>query len=627
MRFHFGFSFGFKQIKKYILPILLGILAYFGLSSFGLINVYAEENFDTYYNFNYGEEDFENMMLNSDYNFQEVFDTFVDYDSPYYNIIITYSHDYIYVYCIPKSISSFSSAFYAFNSGSDGIVPYFDAPITYGSSYYFIFNKNTTNTYFNYLRNCLDNNVCTKLASPYSMLFEFYPHMYIDNNSSYTFDSSKIDGQFLYYSQVPLIYRKTTPRNNINTPFYKSVKFNDILLNDYDEIPTYLDTYPKAPSKPPNKYDSVTFNEFGDLFISNIPKDNLNKLRVDFSFDFYDQNFVKDLRFQTLLYGRKNNGTYYSYEFLEDCNIYSTSSYGDTTYDIVFNDLKCSSDLSNYDNIHIKIRPYNYDHNSSTFIRNFTYKTNYGYIENISNGPNYYTIMEHFNTLPGDFNILLSTTKEIAYASVNSYNPFFVLMSPYYYNEKKLCGVGYDKLDHFGKEDSTSLMVYNHKPSNDGPTNHLSIFFSSDVILSYNKNTSFTHYDKDNNIVSSDIVNNYQSIVQNTYDGFSNLGGISSLLPSGPIDSLLSIPINFLNRSINALNGTCSPFKTKYVFNQELEIPCFGEYYESFPAASKILLDTIPSAILLVAYFKHLYKKVDRATSLQANSDDDWGVL
>ena len=55
MRFHIGMSFSWRTLKKYLIPILLGVLAYFGFNfiydntsipPLGIINVYASENDD-----------------------------------------------------------------------------------------------------------------------------------------------------------------------------------------------------------------------------------------------------------------------------------------------------------------------------------------------------------------------------------------------------------------------------------------------------------------------------------------------------------------------------------------------------------------------------------------------------
>ena len=48
MRFHMGFSFRLRDLKRFLIPFLLGILAYFGFSLIGCLNVYAldEEQLD-----------------------------------------------------------------------------------------------------------------------------------------------------------------------------------------------------------------------------------------------------------------------------------------------------------------------------------------------------------------------------------------------------------------------------------------------------------------------------------------------------------------------------------------------------------------------------------------------------
>lgn len=130
----------------------------------------------------------------------------------------------------------------------------------------------------------------------------------------------------------------------------------------------------------------------------------------------------------------------------------------------------------------------------------------------------------------------------------------------------------------------------------------------------------------DQSNITNDI---YEDLTDDSYpdSDISSLGSVSSLLPAGPVDSLLAIPVTFLNKTITALGGTCSPFTFTFVFDEEMTFPCFEDLYDEFPAALKIFCDTIPAGFLLIAYFKHLYKKVDRATSLNADSNDDWGVI
>ena len=38
-------------------------------------------------------------------------------------------------------------------------------------------------------------------------------------------------------------------------------------------------------------------------------------------------------------------------------------------------------------------------------------------------------------------------------------------------------------------------------------------------------------------------------------------------------------------------------------------------------------LQVVPCAFILIKYFKHLYKKVDRAVTMNTTADDEWGVI
>ena len=107
-----------------------------------------------------------------------------------------------------------------------------------------------------------------------------------------------------------------------------------------------------------------------------------------------------------------------------------------------------------------------------------------------------------------------------------------------------------------------------------------------------------------------------------------SLGNVQGLLPAGPIDSLLNIPFMFLSVLTSSMSGTCVPLEGTFVFDSTLSIPCFGEmFYDEVPDLLLNFISLIPSAFILIGYFKHLYKKVDRAVSMDTTSDDEWGVL
>mgnify|MGYP001860796629 FL=1 len=106
-----------------------------------------------------------------------------------------------------------------------------------------------------------------------------------------------------------------------------------------------------------------------------------------------------------------------------------------------------------------------------------------------------------------------------------------------------------------------------------------------------------------------------------------SLGTVSGLLPEGPVDSLLNIPFTFLSVLTSSMGGVCVPITGTFVFDSTLSIPCFDSFYDDVPDYLMNFINLIPSGFILIMYFKHLYKKVERAVSLQTTADDEWGVI
>lgn len=137
---------------------------------------------------------------------------------------------------------------------------------------------------------------------------------------------------------------------------------------------------------------------------------------------------------------------------------------------------------------------------------------------------------------------------------------------------------------------------------------------------------------------TQDIINNQNTNTQSVIDtitddtepdaDISSLGNVQGLLPAGPVDSLLNIPFMFLSVITTSFGGVCRPIRGTFVFDSTLEIPCFSDlFYNNVPDLVMTFINLIPSAFILILYFKHLYKKVDRAISMNTNADDEWGVI
>lgn len=162
---------------------------------------------------------------------------------------------------------------------------------------------------------------------------------------------------------------------------------------------------------------------------------------------------------------------------------------------------------------------------------------------------------------------------------------------------------------------------------------------TNNIINNQNQNTEdiiSEIQDMNGNVVSSvdkitdeiKDLNNYLNDDTQPNVDFSSLGNVSGLLPAGPIDTLLNIPFNFLSVVVSSLGGVCFPLSGTFVFDSTLTLPCFSEQiYDKVPTSLMVFINLIPTAFILIKYFKHLYKKVERATSLETNADDQWGCI
>ena len=171
-----------------------------------------------------------------------------------------------------------------------------------------------------------------------------------------------------------------------------------------------------------------------------------------------------------------------------------------------------------------------------------------------------------------------------------------------------------------------------------------SINDNKDEILNnsdFNKNQIIQNNDKNKNEIIDNQNKNQQQTnekLDETNDflkddtppeaDISSLGNVQGLLPPGPVDSLLNIPFYFLSILTSSLGGVCTPLSGNFVFDTTLSIPCFSEMiYTDMPEGIMVFINLIPTTFLLIVYFKHLYKKVSRAVSLETTGDDEWGVL
>lgn len=107
-----------------------------------------------------------------------------------------------------------------------------------------------------------------------------------------------------------------------------------------------------------------------------------------------------------------------------------------------------------------------------------------------------------------------------------------------------------------------------------------------------------------------------------------SLSGMAGWLPPGPVDSILNLPLTFLNNLTTSVGSSCTPVFLPLPFvNKSFELPCFNSIINAINGANAlwVLIGTITSVLILYYYLKNLYKWIDNKLSM--NEDTDWGGI
>lgn len=123
--------------------------------------------------------------------------------------------------------------------------------------------------------------------------------------------------------------------------------------------------------------------------------------------------------------------------------------------------------------------------------------------------------------------------------------------------------------------------------------------------------------------------NKLDSILDSSSPDLNGLNNSSTWLPQGPVDSIIMLPLNFINTIIDKLSGTCSPVNLPIPFmqNKYIVLPCLNTIFEQIEGFSTLfnLVGVIGSVYLLYNYFVRFYKWVDDTLSFRENTWNDWG--
>lgn len=107
------------------------------------------------------------------------------------------------------------------------------------------------------------------------------------------------------------------------------------------------------------------------------------------------------------------------------------------------------------------------------------------------------------------------------------------------------------------------------------------------------------------------------------------LSNTSTWLPQGPVDSIIMLPLNFINTLVSKIGSTCSSVNLPIPFieNKYLTLPCMSTIFGQIENFSTLydLIGVIGSVYLLYNYLLKFYKWIDDTLSFRENNWNDWG--
>lgn len=120
------------------------------------------------------------------------------------------------------------------------------------------------------------------------------------------------------------------------------------------------------------------------------------------------------------------------------------------------------------------------------------------------------------------------------------------------------------------------------------------------------------------------------SIKDETPPNLKALDNSAGWLPVGPVDSILNLPLSFLNNLSTNLSKTCQPVNLPLPYvDKNLELPCVNSVYSQIEGLQTWIngIGIVASVFILFYYFINLYKWVDDTLSFRENNWQDWGGI
>lgn len=579
MRFHMGVSFRLKTLKKFIWPVLIGLLAYF-LGS-GVITARAESsgNYQTYVDVS--------TMTHCGKPLQEYLDFFIEHTSDLYHDIVTYNNGVVSITFVPNFFDSLNMSTIGFDSPytltnylafNETTLSSTNSNLLYNSGFTFSFDSSKCNnidildnvnamrdftdymeeyqTITNYAPNPLFTNfnasnvVATKLSST-SQYVPLYTQnvngVYIASIQSYYHSNVvQYNDQYVLYTDFP-VHFTNTPYNTFQEPGYmydyiningKNYNVGDIILWDYQNEEVLKD-----------------YSYIKDIFIYDTVS-NLSTLNFKFNFNPLDSNF--SYAYYPVIYyaygqvyhpGTESNNAYLTFDKIDVSRCNFTYRYNRSSDNITLeiDSFNCpSGTFTGYSIVSLDlIFEYgDYTYKPSNLFYNYSLTS-----DSIKTFINDSKInMQASGFFPYDSGNSTSSNNKIFVSSYNNYtdiiygvsdSKYFMAM-PYTLDTLTLINptmndLLWDKPYVYGNigKNLNQGILFTTNPDQDS-TYKLSIFFNEGVILSLSSNTNVCSYTDSFNCSSINIdyddnppednydVDSYFTIVSDFIDSISN---------------------------------------------------------------------------------------------------------
>lgn len=143
-----------------------------------------------------------------------------------------------------------------------------------------------------------------------------------------------------------------------------------------------------------------------------------------------------------------------------------------------------------------------------------------------------------------------------------------------------------------------------------------------------NQQKEFNKKQDETNKKLDDLNKNLTSEESPKLDALENSAG---WLPKGPLDSILNLPLSFLNNLSTNLSKSCHPVTLPLPFvDKTLDLPCLSSIYSQIDGLNAWIsgISIIASVFILFTYLINLYKWVDNTLTFRENNYiDNWGGM